>query len=371
MVDVIHAPYEGVTVVLARIFAAAGGAEEEAWRIAENLAEATARGHDSHGVVRTPRYVQWAQQGEVYFGRQAEVLMDSGGLALLDGCLGYGQTVGAQAVAFGVKRAKRDGVSVVGLRRAGHLGRIGAWAEAACAEGLASIHFVNVQNSLLVAPFGGAGRRMSTAPVCVGVPNPEGADGDFILDFATSLIAEGKALVALKGGKPAPEGALIDGEGRPSSDPRALYGDLADQTVPDPRGGAGALAPMGAHKGSGLALACELLAGALTGSGAGGGGSGIHNGMLSIYLDPDRFDDGFGWGPAVRDYVALVRSCPPAAGVDNVLIPGDPERMRRIERLRHGLPLPLAVWDGILAAGESVGLERAALERLAGVGAED
>ena len=367
MSDVIYAPFESLTAMLTRIFTAAGGAPEEARRIAVNLSEATARGHDSHGVVRTPRYVMWAQEGKVHFGRDVEVLMDGGGLALLDGRLGFGQTVGEQAVAFGIGRAQRDGAAVVGLRRAGHLGRIGAWGEMACAAGLMSIHFVNVQNSLLVAPFGGAGRRMSTAPVCVGVPNPEGEGGDFILDFATSRIAEGKALVALKGGKPAPEGALIDGEGRPSSDPRALYGDLADQAVPDPRGGPGALAAMGDHKGSGLALACELLAGALTGSGAGGKGAAIHNGMLSIYLDPNRFDDGFGWGAAVRDYVAFVRDCQPAAGVTQVQVPGDPERARRAERVRDGLPLPAAVWDGILDAGESVGLDRAALMEEAGV----
>ena len=350
---------DGLAALLARIFSAAGGSEEEARRIGTNLVEANLAGHDSHGVVRTQRYVEWAGRGAVRFGQSITAAIDGGAFALLEGHRGFGQSLGGQAVEIGLAKAREHGVSVIALRNAGHLGRIGAWAEMACEAGFVSIHFVNVKNSLLVAPFGGAGRRMSTAPVCVGVPNrTQGTADDFILDFATSRIAEGKALVALKGGKPAPPDALIDGEGLPTGDPRALYGDIDRDAVADPRAGPGALAAMGDHKGSGLGLACELLAGALTGSGAAGDGSDIHNGMLSIYLDPARFDDGHGWSGAVRDYIAFVRGCAPAKGTASVLIPGDPERARRAERRRSGLPLAAGVWESILLTGETLGLNR-------------
>ena len=356
----LHLSAEGVRGVLTCIFSKAGASDEEADAIATNLVDANLAGHDSHGIVRTQRYVQWVQRGDVHFGRHVERVIDADAFALLEGNHGFGQTLGHEAVVIGLEKARTQGVSVIALRNAGHLGRIGGWAEIACAQGFASIHFVNVKNSLLVAPFGGAGRRMSTAPVTIGVPN--GGD-DFILDFATSQIAEGKALVALKSGKQAPKTALIDGEGLPTGDPHALYGDVDPTDVADPRAGPGALAAMGDHKGSGLGLACELLAGALTGSGAAGEDPNIHNGMLSIYLDPARLDDGHGWSAAVHEYIDFVRACPPAKGAASVMIPGDPERARRTERRRDGLPLSQGVWDSIVSTGEALGLNREDMEK--------
>ncbi len=356
-------PAQGVRAVLTRVFETAGAASVEADAIATNLVEANLAGHDSHGIVRTQRYVQWAGRGDVHFGRHISTVIDADAFALLEGNHGFGQTVGRESVEVGLEKARSAGVSIIALRNAGHIGRIGGWAEQACAAGFASIHFVNVQNSLLVAPFGGAARAMSTAPVCVGVPN--GEDDHFILDFATSQIAEGKALVAMKSGKMAPTDALIDGDGNPTGDPRALYGNIQAEDVGDPRNGTGALAAMGAHKGSGLGLACELLAGALTGSGAAGKADNIHNGMLSIYLDPKRMDDGHGWSRAVADYISFVRTLPPAKGIERVLIPGDPERARRQDRRANGLPLSPGVWDSILTTGEELGLSRSDLETLA------
>jgi uncharacterized oxidoreductase len=359
-------PADGLTRMLTRIFAAAGAGAAEAAAIAGNLVEANLTGHDSHGVIRTQRYLFWASNGTLVFGKSVETVSEAPGFALLDGGHGFGQVIGPQAVAIGIAKARDNGFALIGLRRAGHLGRIGALAEMALGAGLVSIHFVNVANSVLVAPFGGAERRMSTAPVCIGVPN---ADGDFLLDFATSHVAEGKVLVARKGGKPAPDGSLIGPDGAFSTDPDMLYGPAVPGAVENPRAGPGALAPMGLHKGSGLALACELLAGALTGSGTAtqGGTNRSHNGMLSIYLNPDLMDDGHGWAASVAGYIAHVRACTPADPATPVMVPGDPERKRRAERLAEGLPLAPEVWESLLAAGESKGLERGQLTALAGV----
>jgi hydroxycarboxylate dehydrogenase B len=347
---------EGLTRMLTAIFAAAGASADEAGAIAGNLVDANLTGHDSHGVIRTQRYLHWQAEGTLVFGKSVEIVSEAPGFALLDGGHGFGQVIGPQAVDIGIEKARAHGFALTGLRRAGHLGRIGALAERAIDAGLVSIHFVNVANSVLVAPFGGAGRRMSTAPVCIGVPN---ADGDFLLDFATSHVAEGKVLVARKSGKQAPPGSLIGPDGTDSRDPDMLYGPAVAGMVDNPRNGPGALAPMGDHKGSGLALACELLAGALTGSGAAMGGSErSHNGMLSIYLDPGLMDDGHGWAVAVAAYIDHVRGCKPVDNFVPVMTPGDPERARRAERLAAGLPLAPDVWESLLAAGESKGLGR-------------
>jgi uncharacterized oxidoreductase len=282
--------------------------------------------------------------------------MDNGPLVQLDGGDGMGQWLAREATAMGIGKARQHGIGLVALRRAGHIGRIGTYAEQACAAGFASIHFCNVNGSLLVAPFGTARRCAGTNPVAVGIPNGEG--DDFILDLATSLVAEGKALVAGTGGKPLPDGSLIAEDGMLTTDPRVLYGASLDTPNPDPRGGSGALRAMGDHKGSGLMLACELLAGALTGNGANRPVEGqFGNGLLSIILDPATFDDTDSFAREAADYLAFVRSSPPAAGVESVLAPGDRERALRAERRANGLPMPEPVLANILAVAAELGVQ--------------
>lgn len=337
------------------IFAANGCAAEEAGRIAHHLLGANLAGHDSHGVVRVPRYVEWQQAGFVVAGREAEVVTDGGAFLLLDGHFGFGQTVAPQATALGIERALAHGTAVVALRNAGHVGRIGAYAEQALAAGLISIHFVNVAGSVLVAPFGGTERRFSTAPFSVGVPT----DPPVVLDFATSLVAEGKVLVASNGGKALPEGALIAPDGTLSADPHTLYGDYAPVGPRTPANGLGAIRAFGDHKGSGLAFMCELLAGAFTGGGCSGPVAArgrIANGMLSIYLSPRHFGTEDGFRQAAAEYVAWVKSCRPDTPGGEVLAPGEPEARLRAARLRDGVPLQPDTWAGIVACARSLGV---------------
>ena len=117
----------------------------------------------------------------------------------------------------------------------------------------------------LVAPFGGTSKRFSTNPFCVGVPQPDGRP-PLLLDFATSLVAEGKVLVASNGGKPIPEKSLITPEGTYSSDPEILYGPLSPGAPRNPANGTGSMVAFGEHKGSALAFMCDILAGAFIGS---------------------------------------------------------------------------------------------------------
>ena len=341
------------------MFRAAGCDEAEAARIGHHLVGANLAGHDSHGVIRVPRYVQWLQGGQVRAGQGLAIVVESASHAVVDGGFGFGQTIGPLAVDLGIAKAKAAGIAIIALRNSGHIGRIGDWAERAAAAGLVSIHFVNVAMGEIVAPFGGVDRRFATNPMCIGAPQPGG--DPLILDFATSTVAEGKVLVASNGGKPLPPGALIEPDGTLSADPRTLYGPIEGTRVRDPANGAGALRAFGDHKGSGIAFMCEILAGCLTGgptSGPipGGKRSRIGNGMLSIYLRPDHFGIAH-FAEAAREYALYVKASRPATPGGEVLVPGEMEARTRMARSRDGIPLQADTWAAILQAAGALGLQ--------------
>ena len=152
---------------------------------------------------------------------------------------------------IGIERAKKHGVCVVGLTIAHHIGRIGHWGEQCARAGMVSTHWVNVHgHKSMVAPFGGAEPRFTTNPYCTAVPR-KGKE-PIVLDFATSQVAAGKVRVAFNKKVQMEDGLLIDAAGQPSTDPGVLYNPPF-----------GAILPFGLHKGGGLAVICDLLAGAL------------------------------------------------------------------------------------------------------------
>jgi uncharacterized oxidoreductase len=352
--------------LIAEIMRRDGCSDAEADAVANHLVDATATGHDSHGVIRTPRYHRWIGDGTLRPRTAPKVLVDTGPLVQIDGCHGVGQYLANEGLSMGLERCAAHGMALVAMRNGGHIGRLGAYAEAACAQGFVSVQFVNVAGGRLVAPFGAAEKAVSTAPVAVGVPN---ADGDFILDFSTAVVAEGKALVAAQGGKALPAEALIGADGKRTADPAALYGDSIHTSIPDARSGAGALRAMGEHKGSGLALACELLAGALTGGGASGPTKHpFGNGWLLLLVDPMRLDNPLGFAAEVSSFVDWVHGLKPDADTDRILVPGDKEREMRAERLANGLPIPAPVLREILTVAQalSIPLDRRDLDATPG-----
>jgi uncharacterized oxidoreductase len=356
-------PVEELTALCAEIFERVGSGPQEARRVAVSLVGANLTGHDSHGVIRAPRYVDWVRSGDITPNQTVARLVDTPVLAVIDGRFGFGQTVAPLAVAAGIEKAKAAGLAAISLRNAGHIGRVGEWAELAAAEGLVSIHFVNVAGSALVAPFGGIERRLSTAPFCVAIPR-EGAE-PIVLDFATSLVAEGKVAVASRGGKPLPADALVGPDGALSSDPATLYGPLTIDGPRDPANGAGAIRAFGEHKGAGLALICELLGGSLTGNGATGPDRRFANGMFSIYVDPARIDPAHLFDGDVARYCAWFTTGKTMPG-ETIRLPGDPERACRARRMAEGVPLPEAVWATIAASARDVGLSGARVARTLG-----
>ena len=346
---------------VADIFNHSDSSAEEARRIASYLTTANLTGHDSHGVIRVPVYIRWKKMGSLVPDQTVELVVDTPSLAVVDGKFGYGQTVAPQAVKIGIEKCKAAGLAAVALRNAGHIGRVGDWAEMAAAEGLVSIHFVNAAGSVLVAPYGGVERRLSTAPYCVGIPRQGHAP--VVLDFATSIVAEGKVLVASRGGKKLPKGALINLDGNLSEDPSVLYGPYEVEGPRDHSKGKGAIRAFGEHKGSGLALICELLGGALTGTGATGPNRRFANGMFAVYVDPKVVDPANFFDGEISRYVSYFKDTKPAVGVDSVLIPGEPEAKMRADRTQNGVPLPDDTWAAIVNTAREVGVSEVSIQR--------
>jgi uncharacterized oxidoreductase len=341
--------------LVASIFRHAGSQPEEAEIVADHLVEANLAGHDSHGVIRVAPYLKLLERGGVRANREARIMNDGGALITVDGQQGYGQVIAKQAIDLATLRARQYGVAVVGIRNASHVGRVGAWAEQAAAAGMISLHFVNTSGAgILVAPFGGSDRRLSVNPIAMGVPRP-GAD-PIIHDMSTGIIAAGKVRVAQNKGELVPEGCLIDAKGEPTRDPASLFADPP-----------GALLTLGGHKGYGLSIFCEVLAGALTGGGSSHpdnpDADRVVNNMLSILIDPARMAGIDGVSSDLDRLTGWVKGSPPATPGGEILFPGEPERRTRARRLAEGLPLDANTLDQLRGAARQVGVAEAAIER--------
>jgi len=328
-----------------RIVTAGGSAPAEAAIVAEHLVEANLRGHDSHGVGMLVAYVRDFENGTLKVNQSPEVVSDTGTISVWDAHAGYGQVVARQAVEWAIEAARKHGVAVNGLRNAHHIGRVGTYGEIAARAGMVALHFVNVASGAPgVAPFRGREGRFLTNPVCVAIP-PTDNNEPILLDFATSRVALGKVRVAYNAGKPMLDGALLDHAGKPTTNPAVMY--------TQPRG---VVLPFGEHKGSGLALVCELLAGAIVGSPSVTSMTppdrGIINGMLTIVIDPAKLSARDSMMAEIDAMIDWVKSSAPSDPELPVLIAGEPERIARAERLAKGIEVDDETWSQLTAIAQ-------------------
>lgn len=340
-----------LVTLVAAIMRGAGCKTDEAKSVATRLVDANCVGHESHGVLRVGKYLEWVRDRTLRPNTAPSRVIDTPTLAIVDGNRGFGQVIAEYATRLGIEKAAISGIAMIGLRNCGHLGRVGDWAEMAAGRGQVSLHFLNTSGAQRVAPFGGSDRRLSTNPICIGVPV---ANGDpVILDVTTSMVAEGKLMVAMNRGESVPDGWIIDADGSPTTDPKAFYDG-------------GALLTVGAHKGSGLSIVTDLLAGAVsTGRSSDPDDTILRNNMLSIFIDPAVYAPDGTVATEARRFVDWVRASPPANAAKPVLAPGDVERRTRLERMRSGVPLDDTTWTDLLGAADSVGIGRAQAEAMA------
>lgn len=347
----LHRP-EALRSLIRDMVTKAGWSEPEAQETADHLVLANLSGHDSHGVGMIPLYFQSLADGNLKPESKGAARVESAPFLIVDGNIALGQPNARNAVDRAAAMASQNGVAIVNLLDSHHIGRIGHYAEVAAAAGLISFFWVNVAGRPpIVAPFAAREARFGTNPHAIGIPVPGGEP--LILDFATSRMAHGKARVALNKGEQVPPGYIIDGEGRPTTDPAHVFAS--------PDHPLGALLPFGDHKGAGLSLIAELLSAGLMGAARidqKPQKSWIINSLFGVLIDPARLEpDADLRRSRIDSYLAFVRAARPQDPANPVLAPGDKERRVRIERGAAGIPLDDETWSQIKAAAARHGID--------------
>jgi uncharacterized oxidoreductase len=320
-----------------RAFVALGVPAAAAALVADHLVDAELAGVISHGILRVPQYVELIRHGKIVPDARLSVLKETPATAVLDGGHGFGQVMAHEAMEHALRLAARAGVGAVTLVNCSHTGRLGSYTEHAARQGFIGLMMVNSGgHGQWVAPFGGLAGRLATNPLSVAVPT--GLEFPLVLDIATSAAPEGRirALCAL--GQAIPPGWVIRPTGEPTTNPADLYGP--------PRG---ALLPFGGHKGYGLALVVEALAGGLSGAGCCADPeaplAGVTDGVFLLALQVEAFCPSAVFQEQMAGLVRHLKSCPPAPGFAGVLVPGEREARERERRLREGVPIGEAIWE--------------------------
>jgi uncharacterized oxidoreductase len=307
-----------------RIFIAAGTPPHVAGDVAEILVKANLAGHDSHGVLRIPQYLDGIAKGRIVPAAEPVVVKETASTMTVDGRQGFGLYTARWAMARAVEKARAAQVCCAGLTRIGHIGRLGEYAEQAARAGCIGLITTGdvAGEDGTVVPFGGRRGVLGTNPIAAGVPTGDGAP--FLLDYATSMVAEGKIRVAQSRGGDLPDGCIIDRRGRPSVRPADFYDG-------------GFLLPFGRHKGYALGVLVSLLGGL---TGAFDVERGTVEGTFMQAIDVAAFTPLDAFQRGVRAALNEIKKVPAAPGTDEVLVPGEPERRARAQRLADGIEVP-------------------------------
>ncbi len=292
-------------------------AEPEAEVVVEALLEAELRGRPTHGLLRLPGIVRrFGGRGPT----QVSIVADGGCWLRVDGGDGIGYVVAQRAVAWAGERARTHGLALVGVRRATHCGMLGYYTGELARDGLVAIMMADC--GAMVAPFGATSAVFGTNPISIAFPHDP---FPVLVDMGTSAATFGDVLVALREGRLLPEGAAYDASGQPTCDPAQAR--------------AGALRPFGGHRGSALALAVQVLSGALVGADT-LPAKGVNYGLFLLAIDPGVLGDRSEFEAGVSAVVSAVKSARSAAGAQEVLVPGERAWRERERRLQEGIDVP-------------------------------
>lgn len=320
------------------LLSAVGSPPDAARTVADSLINANLAGHDSHGVLRLPAYLEGVRQGHIDPTSAPCLVSTSGAAAIVDACGGWGQPAMWLATHNAIDRAREVGLGAAVAHHCYHIGRVAPYVEAVAEAGMIGMAMANAAPA--VAPFGGRSRVFGTNPIAWAVPRAEGKP-PVCLDVATAGVAEGKLRVARAKGLPVPVGNVVDREGRPSTDPADFYSG-------------GALVPFGAHKGSGFSLLAQFIGRGLAGMDPSNydGPRGV-NGPFILAIDVSRFTDPATFRAEIEAQCAAVTESAPAEGIEAVLLPGQPELATREVRQREGIPIPESTWSELTSLADA------------------
>ena len=345
--------YETLHAFSLAVLTAAGAPEGHAAAVADHLIDANLAGHDSHGVHRLMQYTDAIDQGGIDPQASPRTVRDSTTTAVLDATGVFGQVAGLAATELAVAKASAHGTAVVGVRGANHVGRAGVYALKIAEAGLVGQVFCSGRGAGIVAPWGGTTPLLSTNPIAVAVPT---AGEPILVDITTSVTAEGKVRVARFAGKELAPGQILDRDGNPSTRPDDLYDG-------------GSMLPLGGlmgHKGYGLSVVVDLLGALLCGGRAGGKrGIGFSNNFTLWAADPDALGGRETMEELQREYFALLKSSQRQPGVEEILLPGEPELRSAAARQRDGLPLDAGTVSGLDELAARLGVTSLSSQALA------
>src|SRR6266536_76210 len=337
----------------AALLRAAGASDEEANAVAVGCVNANLAGHDSHGVIAIPTYIDRIKVGHIVPGAKWTIVQESPTTTVIDGHWGFGFHINAKAMALTIEKAKTANVAACTVFRQSHVGRLAAYPLMAIREGMIGLATADSGRSpKIVAPYGGREARLGTNPISIAVPSD--LDAPFYLDMATSAVAAGKIALAVSRNKDIPQGWIVDADGRHTTDPKQY------------RKG-GALLPLGGsegYKGSGLAAMVEVLCGLLTGLGFGVEPTGRHNdGCFMAVFKVEAFRPLGEFKKEVGEFIRYLKETPPAEGSSGVLYPGEIEHRREQDRRANGIEVEDATWYKLRALADGYGLtDQLALE---------
>jgi hydroxycarboxylate dehydrogenase B len=326
------------------MFIAAKVPAEEANIVARSLVDANLCGFDSHGLIRVVQYIDLLEKGVYRAGAAFTVLNETPAILVADANYGLGQVQAHLLLRRLMEKARQLGVASGSLRNCAHIGRLGEYAETAAAERMVFFGTVNSHgHGRRVAPPGGIEGRISTNPLCMGVPT---ASDPVVLDIGTSVCAEGKVRVHFNKKQPVPEGWLLDAQGKPTTDPASLYAKPQGTILP--LGGAQA------YKGFGLGLMLDMFAGGLSGGMCSNPAAPLFgcNAVLFTVYDIRQFGGTEHFLREVTGLAEFVRGCPRAEGVSEIMLPGDPERKQRAKRQAEGIALDDGTWGQLMDAAK-------------------
>jgi uncharacterized oxidoreductase len=313
----------------------------EAAVVSRSLVDANLCGHDSHGVIRIPQYVGFVREGKLFVGTELTVLRETAAMLAVDANWGLGQVQTYRLLERLLPKAKTAGIGGGTLRRCGHIGRLGEYAEWAADRGMVLFATVNSHGSgRRVAPPGATEGRLSTNPICFGAPTPT---HPLVLDFSTAVCAEGKLRVAFQKGELVPLGWIQNAAGEPTTAPADFYCEPPGSILPF--GGAQA------YKGFGLSLMLDVLAGGLSGGDCSRPDRpmpGVGNCVVFTLWDVEAFGGREHFLEAAGGLADFVRTARRADGVSEITLPGDPERRMRERRNAGGIPIAEGTWNHLL-----------------------